>query len=346
MTPTNQEDIKTSLEAAIRSRGEEPSSWGDRSLPRVFVSAFAEVLWELWQLVLQFILGGEFTPTTDDFYADKWAASAFGLTRYPATYRVIQAQFAVTGTPVTVAAGELVIRAEEFLFRNIASITVTNGAYVQFEAEVAGSATNVNLAGASLLILLPGVTLLLASEVSPGADKETTVALYLRCQLRWGGIGAASKLFITNLAASLDVTLNRVKCWVPDSPAGTLRIYLASTDGSATLEQCALVDAKIAELELFQAVTVEVSSAVLQVVTVPATIVGATPEKIAEWQTALDEEWYKLNQVAGFGQPVYASDIWRTVTAVLPVGTQVIMSPPAVVTPDATIILQVSVILA
>lgn len=258
VAPTEEEVLDTLLQY-LAGFGFNSTAWQPGSAQRQFVSVFAKVIASVGGTVSMVAAFGALLTATGNALT-KLADSHFNEQREPAiktqgTVRLTNVA-GIGATPIAI--GQIVISdpLSGQTFRNIGTGTIpgTVGGFLDltFESEVAGAASKVPIG--SLTVMQTPIAGVTASNSDPnwmtlaGADAESDDRLRKRCRDKWGTLNVVSKPVsgYEYLALKADPAVTRVYVddTNPDGP-GTIRIYIASDNGTGSGASVAAVDALV-----------------------------------------------------------------------------------------------------
>ena len=309
------ESVQTRIKEYAEQAGAEPTAWGPRSFPAVMTYALASTLQYLYQLIGWFASSAEFSENSEDDVADLWAESQFGLTRTGA----VQAEFDVLLTLDADAQSQNLDSSfrvgtswgVEYYLRDSTTILPGESLTERFIAVEAGTEANVAPSSINQAVSpIIGLSVLGQSQAVLGTEEESTSDLYARCLAQWGGIGAASSEFVQDLCRDLDAKLTKVVTRVDSTTIGQMHIYLAQDGETATSEQVAEVEDKIAELSLFQAVDVQVAAATTENYVLTG-YVYCQPGQLEAAQAHVAQQIVLWQKEVTYGETIHKSDAWR-----------------------------------
>jgi uncharacterized phage protein gp47/JayE len=310
-TPVSKESVRTVILDLLSCLNFPVDSWQDESAARSFVETQAHLLSVQSQSVATLALM-VFLPTATGSFLDALVQSHFDMTRNAAVATVIEVDLVNSGAAThSVTPGSVLLRASNGqMFQSNESATVTAHATtaVEFIAQIAGAAGNVNAQTLELVTPLAGVVAEYEGPLSTaGADVESDTKLRERALAKWGALRVEKvDLGLVSLAREASPSVHGVSV-DSDNPRGpgTVDVYLASETGTIGSGELVLVQAAL-DAALFGTGTDEPAglavAAPLQVVNLAATVYvrGANADDVRTRLTAAWDDFLLDVPLGGF----------------------------------------------
>ena len=241
------------LLALLAGAGFNAQSWQVGSVQRTILECFAYALTVLHGMV-SFLSFQAFNETAEKEALTALAKSHYANDRSPSVATQLVERFtgAAIGPPHTVGAGSVVVAdAAGRTFRNLVAFTVPASGTVDVvvEADVPGQAANVSAGTVTKMVTpLAGVTCSNLSISRLGQDEEKDEALRLKNSAKWSTLAlveAIDERYDYIARATLSNCRVSVDSSNPDGP-GTLRLYVARSDGVASSGDATAINDAIA----------------------------------------------------------------------------------------------------
>lgn len=272
------DDATTEVLEQLQFLGFETSSWQTGSRAKTMVLLFAFVYWKLREFITALTYmaynsdasGGALTELSDSHFDNQRTLAV------AAQYN-LKLTGGAAGPPYTVAIDEVVASDGTRTYRNkeAGTIPASGNVTLLFEAEVAGIDGNVgDNTITSLITPLAGVSVTneAGSLVTAGANEEDDESLQERNTAKWATLSTVESIADRFEYIAREVVAN-CRVAVDDSNPGgpgTVYIYLAAEDGTATAGEVTLVDNAI-DAQHFGGVHTTIA-ATQQTLTVTATV--------------------------------------------------------------------------
>jgi uncharacterized phage protein gp47/JayE len=310
-TPVTKESVRTVLLDLLACLDFPVDSWQDESAARSFVETQSHLLAVQSQSVARLALMA-FLQTSTGSFLDALVQSHFDTTRNPAVASKFDVDMVNSGTAThNVTPGAVLLRATNGqIFQSNESATVSAHATttVEFIAQIAGAASNVNAQNLELVTPLAGVVAIYdGALITAGADLESDTKLRERAMAKWGSLRIEKvDLGLISLARESAPSVHGVSVDA-DNPRGpgTVDVYLSSETGTIGSGDLALVQTAL-DAALFGTGTDEPAglavAAPLQTINLAATVYvrGANAEDVRTRLTAAWDDFLLDVPLGGF----------------------------------------------
>lgn len=313
------------------------TAWGEKSVPRALIKAFAAVLVDTWGVIGLIAAMGLISRAQGPWLtlaAKEW----YGIDRLLAVATEGQVGLVVASTASgdTIAAGDLTIRANTgATFTNVTGGTLVPGAtlLLSWRADEAGEAGNVTGASLEGLVTpIPGVTISAASGTAwittQGTDDELDEALRLRCYEQWSTLGAGGSAEAIDYhcrKATSQVTRTRIYEATP--VPGRCRIVLAGPAGGVSSAVVTTVRDYLEDARRIQCVAYDVESALNRSVPIEG-VVKVRSASMDAAKAYVATELLALQQSTDLGSIVDVANLIRLIRSA-PGCTHLALTAPA-----------------
>ncbi len=312
LTPATLDTIRAAIFADLASQSFPVTSWASGGAERTQVEAVAEALRDFSAALAPEVASWGFLSTAEGGALSLLCASNFDTTRVPASFAVWSLTLSDTGSggPYTVLAGQLRAKdAAGLTYANTTGGTLSLGGTLalSFKADGAGTAFN---AGGSFVLMtpLPGVVVSASSLTSSAVDEESDEELRERARARWSKLGQGTADAYKRDALDADADIRRVLV-IEDTPdPGSVKVFIARSDTTATSGDVATVQAFLEAPErrlLCVSVDVEAATEVAVAVTATVRIETAKQAAAAAVVNARLQEFLRGLGIAGAAESVY-----------------------------------------
>ncbi len=341
------EEAEETLLGILSEAGFQAYAWQPKSIPRLFVKAFATLNIEIVNTVTGIAAGG-FSGLATGKWLDLLGEQQYANTRTPAIKTVGKMLLTnISGVAVPVSVGQLYAtdgtgsNAHRYANKTGGTIAATVGSTLLLDWEAEGAGGAYNIPNGSILPELatpiPGVTVTNPAYLTTGtwittagADEESDEALELRNTSKWGDLapGGAYLSYVQWVKqATPTVTRLKIDDDNPDGP-GTIHLWLANAAGGATSSEVTAVNNFLLNKRALGTSTVTASAAGVNAITVAgAMYVEAEHAATAPVEAAANIA--KLTANGPVGGTAYLSEIVTALSSPTGVRNVALTSPTA-----------------
>lgn len=335
ITPVTVDQAEIATLSVLNSLGFPATAWQVGSLPRSLVRSWARGVSDLSNTIVNIANGG-YLDLAANGWLDLLVQSFWGITRIQAVATQGYVQISLSSTApssVTWEAGELVVEDLSRLaqYQNTSSITLAPGGSVSALLTCLTPGVIGNVGNNSITRIVSGVKA--GASVNnpaylsgtwiyvPGRDEETDVQLRDRAKAKWSTLGAGGTETALQYWALSAGAASVVKATVKRGTNGAIDVYVASTIGTVSASDLALVDA-VLQYKRPLCSTVTTSSASVYTFHVGGNVTSTTAQKTTA-QAAVAANVNALFQGIPMGGTIYINDV-----------ISAIMSAPGVISLD------------